>query len=67
MNIITKKIFIERSVRFEEPIQEVELVEENSAEIPSCSADQLGDESGSEGSDFADIISNISEENISGS
>ena len=48
-NIITKHIFIERSVCFEEPLQEVELVEEETAEIPSCSADNSDDKIGSEG------------------
>ena len=64
LNIITKHIFIEISVRFEEPLQEVELVEENFAEIPSCSPDHLGDESGSEGYDFEEMISDISEKYI---
>ena len=67
MNIRTKQIFIEISVCFEEPLQEVELVEENSVEIPSCSADHLGDESGSEGSNFSEIIYDISEKYVSGS
>ena len=66
MNIRTKQISIERSARFEEPLQKVELVEEKFAEIPSCYADHLGDESGSEGSDFAEMRSDISEKNISG-
>ena len=43
MNIITKHIFIEISVRFEEPLEEVELVEEETAEIPSCSVDHSDD------------------------
>ena len=42
-----KNIFIERSVHFEEPLQDVELVEEETAEIPSCSADHSNDENGS--------------------
>ena len=67
LNIRTKQIFIERSVQFEEPLQEVELVEENSVEIPSCSAGHLGDESGSEGYYFAYMIYNISDKNILGS
>ena len=67
MNIRTKQIFIERSVCFEEPLQEVELVEENPSEIPFCYADHLGDESGSEGYDFAYLIYDISEKKISGS
>ena len=44
LNIRTKNIFIERSVRFEEPLQDVELVEEETAEIPSLSAEDFGDE-----------------------
>ena len=67
MNIRTKHIFIEISVHFEEPLQEVELVEKKTAEIPSCSADHLDDENGSEGSDIVDMMSDISEKNISGS
>ena len=67
LNIRTKQIFIERSVWFEEPLKEVELVEGNFVEIPFCSADHLGDESGSEGSDFEDMIYDISKKNISGS
>ena len=67
MNIITKHIFIERSVCCEEPLQEVELVEEETVEIPSCSVDHSDDENGSKGSDISDMISNISEHNISNS
>ena len=65
LNIKTKQIFIERSVRFDEPLQEVELVEENSVDFPSCSANNLGDKSGSDDSDFVEMISNISEKEIS--
>ena len=65
LNIRKKQISIKRSVQFEEPLQEVELVEENSVEIPSCSVDHLGDENGSEGYEFADMISYISDKNIS--
>ena len=67
MNIRTKQIFIERSVRFEEPLQDVELVEEETVEIPSCSTDHSNDDNGSEGSDISDLMSDISEHNISGS
>ena len=67
MNIRTKQIFIERSACFEEPLQEIELVEQKTAEIPSCSADHLDDENGSEGYDISDMISDISEHNISSS
>ena len=66
LNIRTKQIFIERSVCFEESLQEVELVEEKSAEISFYSADHLGDESGSEGSYFEYLIDDISEKKISG-
>ena len=44
INIITKQIFIERSVQFEEPLREVELVKEKCVEIPSCSAHYSDDE-----------------------
>ena len=52
LNIIIKQIFIEISVRFEEPLQDVELVEEETIEIPSYSTDHSDDENGSEGSDI---------------
>ena len=67
LNIKTKQIFIERSVRFEEPLQDVELVKEETAEIPSRSADDSDDENGSVSSDISDLMSDISENNISGS
>ena len=67
LNIRTKQIFIERSVKFDEPLQEVELVEENFVYLPSCSADNLGDKSGSDESNFAELISDISENEISDS
>ena len=66
MNIRTKQFFIERSIRFEDPLQEVELVEENYAEIPSRSAEQLGNESKNEGYNFAEMIYDISDKNTSG-
>ena len=65
MNIITKQIFIERSVHFEEPLQQVELVKEETTEIPSCSADHSDDENESERSDISYLMSDISEHNIS--
>ena len=61
LNIITKQIFIEISVNFDEPLQEVDLVEENSVDFPTCSADNLGDKS-----DFEEMIYDISEKDISG-
>ena len=61
LNIKTKQIFIEISVRFDESLQEVDLVEENFVDFPSYSAHNLGDKSGSDDSDFAKMISYISE------
>ena len=60
MNMRNKQIFIERNVRFEEPLQEVELVKEKTSEISSCSAHYSDDEIGSDGSDFYDIMYDIS-------
>ena len=65
MNIRNKQIFIEISVRFEEPLQEVELVKEKTAEIPTCSAHYSYDEIGSDGSYFDDMMSDISQKKIS--
>ena len=48
LNIRTKQIFIEISVRFEEPLQGVELIKEKSVEIPSCSTHCSDDEIGSD-------------------
>ena len=62
-----KKKIIEISVKFDEPFQGVELVEEISTEIPSYYADQLGDQSGSEGFYIDNMISDINEKNKSGS
>ena len=67
LNIRTKQIFIERSVRFEEPLQEAELVKEKSAEIPSYSAHYSDDKIGSDGSDFDDMMYDIIQKQISGS
>ena len=61
LNIRTKQFFIERSLKFDEPLQKVELVEENFVDFPSCSADNLGDKNGSNDSDFVEMISDISE------
>ena len=64
MNIRTKNIFIEKSIRFEEPLQDVKLVEEETAEIPSHSVEDSGDENESVSSDILDLMSNISENDI---
>ena len=65
LNIRTKQIFIDRSVRFEEPLQDVELVEEETTKISSRSANDSYDENGSLSSDFSDMMSDINENNIS--
>ena len=56
----TKHIIIERSVKFDEPLQEVELVEEKAAEIPSYSTEYLDDEIGDDDPDLDPLISDIS-------
>ena len=66
MNIRNKNIFIEISVHFEEPLQDVELVEEETAEISSCSTDDCDDENGSVSYDFSDLIFYTIQNNISG-
>ena len=66
LNIRTKNIFIERSVHFKEPLQDVELVEEETVEISSRSADDSDNENGSESSEISYLMSDISNNNISG-
>ena len=46
LDINTKHIIIERRVKFDEPLQEVELVEEKTAEIPSYSTEYLDEKLG---------------------
>ena len=67
LNIRTNQFFIEISVKFDEPLQEVELVGENVADFPACSADNLGDKNGGDDSDFEELICDISEQEISDS
>ena len=43
LDIKTKQIIIEISVKFDEPLQEVELVKEKIAEFPSYSTEYLDD------------------------
>ena len=64
LNIITKNIFIEKSVCFEEPLQDVELDEEETVEIPSYFADHSNDKNRSESSNISDMMFDISENNI---
>ena len=58
--INTKYIIIERSVKFDEPLQEVELVKEKTAEFPSYSTEDLDDEIGGDDPDFYPLITDIS-------
>ena len=60
LDINTKHIIIERSVKFDEPLQEVELVEEKTAEIPSYSTEYLDDKIGDDDPDLDPLISDIS-------
>ena len=46
LDIKTKYIIIQRSVKFDEPLQEVELVKEKTVEFPSYSTKYLDDEIG---------------------
>ena len=59
--IRTKQIIIEISLRFDEPLQEVELVKEKTAEFPSYSSKYLDDEIGGDDSDLEPLISDISD------
>ena len=43
LDINTKHIIIERSVKFDEPLQEMELVKEKTVEFPSYSTEYLDD------------------------
>ena len=54
------KNLIERSVKFDEPLQEVELVKEKTVEFPSYSTEYLDDEIGGHDLDLDPPISNIS-------
>ena len=46
LDINTKQIIIERSVKFDESLQEMELVKEKTAELPSYYTEYLDDEIG---------------------
>ena len=59
--IKTKKIIIERSVKFDEPLQEVELVKEKTAEFPSYSTEYLDDGIGGDDPDLDPLILDIIE------
>ena len=61
LDIITKQIIIERSVQFDEPLQEVELVKEKIVEFPSYSNEYLDDVIGGDDPDLDPMISDISQ------
>ena len=58
--INTKQIIIDRSVKFDEPLHEVELVKEKIVESPSYSTEYLDDEIGGDGPDLDPLIFDIS-------
>ena len=60
LDIKTKQIIIKRSVKFDEPLQEVELVKEKIAEFPSYSTKYLDDEIGGDDPDLDPLIYDIS-------
>ena len=62
LDIKTKQIIIERSVKFDEPLKEVELVKEKTVEFPSYSTEYLDDEIGGDDPDLDPMISDISVE-----
>ena len=53
LDIKTKQIIIESSVKFDEPLQEVELVKEKTIEFPSYSTEYLDDEIGGDDPDIS--------------
>ena len=59
LDIKIKYIIIERSVKFDEPLQEVELVKEKTAEFPSYSTEYLDDEIGGDEPELEHMISDI--------
>ena len=71
LDIRTKQIIIEISVRFDEPLQEVQLVKEKIVEFPPYSTEYLDDEIGGVDSDLEPdlepIISDISDQQSSSS
>ena len=59
LDIKTKYIIIKRSVKFDEPLQEVELVKEKTVEFPSYSSEYLDDEIRGDDPDLDPLISDI--------
>ena len=66
MYIISKIIFIERSILFEEQIHDLQLVEEENAKLLPLPKEDLGDDTESLCSDIYDIMYNINEHEESG-
>ena len=60
LDIKTKQIIIKRSVKFDEPLQEVELAKEKTAEFSSYSTEYLDDEIGGDDPDLDPMIYDIS-------
>ena len=60
LDINTKYIIIERSFKFDEPLKEVELVKEKTAEFPFYSTEYLDDEIGGDDPDLDPLIFDIS-------
>ena len=60
IDIKTKYIIIKMSVKFDEPLQEVELLKEKTVEFSSYSTEYLDDEIGGDDPDLDPIISDIS-------
>ena len=60
-SISIKQISIERSVKFDEPLQELELVKEKTAEFPSYSTEYLDDGIGGDDPDLDPMIYDIIE------
>ena len=67
MNIKNEKVLIERTVCFEEALQDLKLVEEETAKPLPLSDEDSGDENESSCSNVLDVIYYISENEISGS
>ena len=60
LDINTKQIIIERSVNFDEPLQERELLKEKTVEFPSYSTKYLDDEIWGDDPDLDPLIYDIS-------
>ena len=59
LDINNKHIIIERSLKFDEPLQEIELVKEKTVEFPSYSTKYLDDEIGGDDPNLDTLIDDI--------